>query len=153
MQSIKEELVHLIKQNFTFKPKVLELGASSGELLYLLSDYSEKLIGIELNESFCEWGNNHLSPKIKMISDNINDVDFTDKFDLIISNYTLDHLTNPLETMKKLESVMSENGIMYLLVPNRDEALNYYSSPNTKGCYQTFFLAQGSYVLFHTRDF
>ncbi len=139
LNQIKDELITLIKSKFQHKPNVLEIGASAGELLFLLSEYADKLVGIELNEQFCDWANNELPDNIWMIAKDVNTLEFDYRFDLIISNYTIDHLANPIETLNKMKSLLSDEGVMYILVPNRDEALNYYSSPATKGCYQKFF--------------
>ncbi len=140
LESIKDELIELIETEFSDrKPRILEVGASAGELLFLMSDHASKLVGIELNEQFCDWANSELPDNIIMISKDLNTLEFDEQFDLIISNYTIDHLANPVETLLKMRNLLSDKGVMYILVPNRDEALNYYSSPTTKGCYQKFF--------------
>lgn len=135
------KIIKLIEDNFTGKVKILEIGASTGELLHLLcaTGLIEKAVGIELNKEFVDWGNANLDSHILMIDKDLSEVTFAEKFDVVISNYTLDHLPDPKHTLLKMKEVMKEDGIMYIEIPNRDEALNYYLSPTTKGSYQTFF--------------
>ncbi len=151
LSDLKNDIVNLIQDNYSYKPSILEVGASAGELLHLLSDHAKKLVGIELNREYCEWANKELQSNIEMISRDLNDVRFNEKFDLIISNYTIDHLTNPYETLMRMRSLLNDNGMMYILVPNRDEALNYYASPKTRGCYQTFFWHK-AHMFYFTKD-
>ncbi|MEL6853261.1 MAG: class I SAM-dependent methyltransferase, partial [Bacteroidota bacterium] len=40
------------------------------------------------------------------------------KYDLIIMRHVLEHFMNPLEVLKKVASVLSENGQLYIAVPN-----------------------------------
>ena len=40
------------------------------------------------------------------------------KFDLIIMRHVLEHFMNPVEVLKKVSSSLSENGILYIAVPN-----------------------------------
>lgn len=151
IEPIKKDIVKVISENFSYKPNILELGASTGELLHVLSSFANILTGIELNEEFCTFGNDKLEKNITMIPKDINNIEFNEKYDLIISNYTLDHLVNPIETLRKLKTVMEQRGVMYLLVPNRDEALNYYASPDTEGCYQSFFWHK-AHMFYFTKD-
>ena len=51
------------------------------------------------------------------IDDNWNaQIDF--KFDLVIMRHVLEHFMDPVEVLKKISNVLSENGILYLAVPN-----------------------------------
>lgn len=142
LNKIKEILLDNYK-NTSSKINILEVGASTGELLFSIrNELSDKInidktIGIELNSEFCDWANSNLED-IDMIDRDLNEVEFDIKFDFIYSNYTLDHLINPKETLLKMKSLLKKDGIIYLELPNRDEALNYYLSPKTQDSYQIF---------------
>ena len=40
------------------------------------------------------------------------------KFDLIVMRHVLEHMMDPVETLKKIASCLSENGVFYVAVPN-----------------------------------
>ncbi|MBF0569144.1 MAG: class I SAM-dependent methyltransferase, partial [Nitrospirae bacterium] len=105
--------------------KVLELGAGTGELLHSIQPYVKEVTGIEIHKGFVEFMKDSLG--IEAYAEDINKIDFgSRKFDLIISIATLDHLINPFETLTKLTGLLTDDGLIYVEVPNKEEALNYY---------------------------
>ncbi len=116
---------------------ILEIGCGAGTLLSKIKPLVKKCTGIEINSSFVKFITNEL--KIDAFCEDLLKVEFADKFDLIITIDTLDHLINPVETLGKIRSLLKPDGILYIEVPNRDEALNYYLPAQNKNAYQNFF--------------
>lgn len=129
---------------------VLDVGCGTGELLHSLKPYVKKVIGIELHRGFVDFINREL--KIEAYDQDVNSIDFGNKkFDVILCINTLDHLSNPLTTLRTMRNLLSENGVLYLEVPNRDEAMNIYLPETHRKKFNTFFWHKAHYFYF-TRD-
>lgn len=117
---------------------VLEVGCGAGELLYRIQPQVREVAGIELNSGFVDFINNDLG--ITAWAQDINKINFNGrKFDFIVSVATLDHLPNPLETLLTMKRLLSEKGEMFIIVPNRDEALNFFIPGENQAKFNTFF--------------
>jgi len=117
--------------------KVLEIGCGPGSLLSLIKPHVEKCVGVELNIAFADYINDELG----MIahSKDLNQIHFKEQFDLIISIDTLDHLSNPLQTLQKMNTLLTDSGKVYLEVPNQQDALNLYLPSINRQKYSKFF--------------
>ncbi len=117
---------------------VLEVGCGTGELIYSVKPYVREVVGIELHKGYVDFINREL--KIEAYDQDINVLDFgTRKFDLILCINTLDHLSNPLKTLRTMRDLLTEMGVLYLEVPNRDEAMNHYLPEPNRKKFNTFF--------------
>ena len=68
-----------------------------------------------------------------MVYDSINhlkEISFQ-KFDLITAFHVFEHLKDPLDTLKSLNSFLADNGEIIIEVPNSDDALLSYFKSNT----------------------
>jgi len=126
-----------IRPLLTPKTRVLEIGCGAGALLSLIKPHVAKCVGIELNKTFSEFINEDLD--IEAYSGSIDDTKFDYKFDLIISIATLDHLPNPYETLVSMGKLLAPSGKIYIEVPNRDEALNYFLPLHNRKMFNEFF--------------
>lgn len=106
-----EKLVSLIKNK---KPrKILELGCGTGFLTNLVNQNLsfEEYIAIDIVES-CNVYINKISPKIEFLAKDIEDyIELnSEKFDLIISNASLQWVENFERVIKTLENKLNPNG-------------------------------------------
>lgn len=98
---------------------VLEVGSNRGDLLYLIKESIPhvNVLGIE-STNFKELA----IPTIRHLFDkNI----FSNKFDVIIMQHVLEHIKNPKVILKDIRELLTENGILYIEVPNLETALQY----------------------------
>ena len=122
----------------TEQMSVLEVGCGTGELLYSLKSKVKNVLGVELNKKYSDFMNNELG--IETYGEDINNIGFGGKkFDLIICLATLDHLADPLKTLIAMKDVLSPSGKLYIEVPNRNEALNYFLCSKNKMKFNKFF--------------
>jgi len=129
---------------------VLEVGCGAGELLSLIKPYVKNVTGIEMNKGFVDYMNNELG--IEAYADDISLVDFKGRsFDVILSIMTLDHLPNPTETLRSMKRLLTKDGVVYIEVPNQEEALNFYLPEPSQEKFNKFFWQKAHYFYF-TRD-
>ena len=126
-----------IKPLLNQKSRVLDVGCGAGELLSLIKPHVDNCAGVELHKPFVDFIRNHL--KIEARAADLNHVHFDQSFDLVISIATLDHLPNPLQTLLTMKRLLSPGGKIYLEVPNREEALNYFLPEANRIKFNKFF--------------
>lgn len=134
LDGIMEKLRSHLKTDMS----VLEVGCGSGELLHLIKPYVKSVTGVEMHKGFVDFMNSELG--IEAYAQDVNVVDFHGRtFDLVISIMTIDHLSNPAETLLTMKRLLSEGGTMYIELPNREEALNYYLPEPNREKFNKFF--------------
>lgn len=117
--------------------RVLEVGCGPGSLLSLIKPHVARCVGVELHTPFVDFIKENLG--IEAYAEDINKMKFDDKFDVVISIATLDHLPNPLETLTTMKGLLSPSGKLYVEVPNCEEALNHYIPEQNRIKFNEFF--------------
>lgn len=115
---IKEIIINISTvKNFSF-PRILEVGAGKGDSLEYLSRIvpETKLYAIEKSR-FCLEFLQEMS--VEIIGTDIEDIQTEYNFDLIIMNHVLEHSLYPVNLLKQLNDLLSENGMLYVAMPNQ----------------------------------
>ena len=103
------------------KKKILEVGCSSGFMLFPLIKKGHHCSGIEPSGVFSKF----LKKKYIEIYDSIDILKKKKKkFDLIIHFFVLEHISNPIEFTKTLLSLLKKNGKIIFEIPNVAEPLH-----------------------------
>ncbi len=119
-----EACIKYFVDNFTKRGTILELGAGSGNVAdsilkqvenidkYIISDFSvNRLEGIK-------YSINDKRMVIKRIDVEEFDFNNIEKVDAVIMIALIEHLIDPIGTMKKIKSVLKPNGFVYIDTPN-----------------------------------
>jgi 2-polyprenyl-3-methyl-5-hydroxy-6-metoxy-1,4-benzoquinol methylase len=126
---------------------VLDVGCGAGELLYKIRPHVREVVGVELNQGFVDFINQDLG--IEAYAEDLNQIDFGGrKFDFILCINALDHMPNPHDTLATITSLLKPGGIVYLEVPNTEEALNVYLPEPNRSEYNTFFWHKAHFFYF-----
>jgi 2-polyprenyl-3-methyl-5-hydroxy-6-metoxy-1,4-benzoquinol methylase len=97
--------------------KILDIGCGLGWLLsYLNNDWDK--YGIEISK----FASNHAQKYGKIFNGTLEDFPDKSKFDVIVMNHVIEHLRNPLWALKKIQNMLTDNGIFILGTPNFDSA-------------------------------
>ena len=108
---------HILKKNLS----VLEIGCSSGFMLYPLRKKGHHCIGVEPSGFFTKF----LDKNNIVNFDSIEDLNKKNmKFDLIIHFFVLEHIADPLKFLKKLLKLLKKNGKIIFEIPNVDDPLH-----------------------------
>lgn len=103
---------------FEFEQKsVLDVGCAYGGLLNAVKEKcAAQVLGIEPSETVAEMGSSYFDIQILPIL--LEEFESSEKFDYIFCCHTLEHINDPVNFLRTLSSLLAENGIMYLEVPN-----------------------------------
>ncbi len=103
--------------NFKNIKNVLEVGCFEGGMTCHLNKYFENVDIIEpATDSISKMKS--LGYKNKFINDVLQNYNTEVRYDLIIISHTLEHIEDRISALKKAESLLSENGYLYVVVPN-----------------------------------
>lgn len=106
--------VNLIEK-FATRGKILEIGSSNGLLLSLLKSSGWEVQGIEPSKTSAEFAQKKGIPTLQVT---FEDAILTGKFDVVILNHVLEHLTDPRATMQKIKQLLKKGGMVFIDVPN-----------------------------------
>ncbi len=125
-----------LSNSFDQTPAVLEVGSGWGMTLTAIGRFladsgrKPKLFSIEPNEMAANKSI-QLNESIQLIGKDITDLKTTGRlFNLVILSHVLEHLFEPLESLRVIRNVLPKNGLLYIEVPN------YYGHP----CYSLYHL-------------
>ncbi len=91
--------------------KILDVGCGNGGFVYFLYKLGYKnVLGIDPFIESKEWNKN-----VKLQKNTVYDV--ADKFDLIVSNHSLEHVPNFLNDFKQIISLLDDGGFFFLRIP------------------------------------
>lgn len=100
---------------FAKQGRVLEIGCSTGIMLKLLQNRGWKVKGVEISPKSAGAAKKR---GIEVMVGDFSKLEFKEKFDLVILNHTLEHLENPIDVIKKINNLLSPEGLFYIDVPN-----------------------------------
>ena len=110
--------------NYTFKilknylkGKILELGPEEGIMTERLAKISTDLTIVEGAKKFAENISKKF-PEAKVHNCLFEEFTTTEKFDTIILGHVLEHVENPVETLKHVKNYLTPDGIVFAAVPN-----------------------------------
>ena len=125
---------------------VFELGAGTGELLALMKEKVRECHANELCQEFVDFMNKEL----KIIATSGDYLDFSpeEKWDLAISIGTLDHIYYTRKYIEKLFSDIKSGGLLYIEVPNDNQALKTLLPGNNSDKFKEFMYQKAHYYSF-----
>ena len=109
------DMISMTKINY--KSKILDVGCGVGNLLYSLNEIGFKnLTGVDpyIDEDA-------INGDVKIHKKTIHELPDSQKFDLIISNHSFEHISDQLETLLKISKILSENGACLIRMPVKTE--------------------------------
>jgi SAM-dependent methyltransferase len=109
----------LLNQTFPERGKLLEIGSGFG---YLLTEFKKEgwnVFGIEPDRFACRYAKEKLG--VDCISDLVGNAGIPDEsYDVVIMNHVIEHLDNPLGTLREINRVLKPSGRLVLETPRYD---------------------------------
>lgn len=100
---------------------ILDIGCGTGDALELYKALGWVTLGVNFGQMS--------SSKVDISEEGILEADFLEldfgdrKFDYVRMNHTLEHLSNPVETIDKAYELLKPGGVLFVAVPNSDSFL------------------------------
>jgi SAM-dependent methyltransferase len=120
----KENLVKLLKVEpsdldnipITNNRRVLDFGCGSGWSLDLYKEKGFTTYGLDLDRDaiIAAEHNGHLMSGVDLLSTKYD----SSFFDFIRSNHSMEHITNPVETVREFHRILKNKGRLFIAVPN-----------------------------------
>lgn len=113
-KNILKYLEKVTKQKIT-KKFVVDIGTGSGGVLYPFKMQKNEVLGLDYGSLYLNYGRKKgLNLKLGGVEvlENINK-----KIDVVIYRHVLEHLSNPIEELKKLRKFLHKDSIVYIEVP------------------------------------
>jgi 2-polyprenyl-3-methyl-5-hydroxy-6-metoxy-1,4-benzoquinol methylase len=97
----------------------LDLGASGGEFVHLMSTLGVDAMGVEPHAGYAQQASSGLGLNVLLgtLRENLPLLR-TRRFDLITMFHVLEHMVDPVGTLRTVGSLMAEDGHLYIEVPN-----------------------------------
>lgn len=120
--------------NHFFKPNesidILDIGPGHGffsQIIITRIPNYNKLDIIDISESSLNMTKEiiGIGDRINYFNEDIFDFDTSHKYDLIVLGEVVEHLDNPLEILKKISKLLTEDGILWLTTPTNAPALDH----------------------------
>ena len=104
------------------KGKVLDVGCNDGTFSKIIFERTKanKLIGIDVLQTSVDWANKHWkNPRMKFIVGDAHNLKFPGGyFDAVFCLEVLEHVEEPLKTLREIKRVMKKSGYGIFLVPS-----------------------------------
>ena len=96
----------------------LDIGASSGEFVYLMAHKKHQAHGIEPHQGYAEYAQSmQLNVRNGSVLQTLGQFD-KKSFDLVTLFHVLEHLVEPLPSLRAIGEHLKDTGLLYIEVPN-----------------------------------
>jgi 2-polyprenyl-3-methyl-5-hydroxy-6-metoxy-1,4-benzoquinol methylase len=133
-EKVKEN-VHLVltktEKKFGKRESILEVGAGRGHLLAAARALGYNVTGIEISEESCKYAADRFG--LQLFNGTLPNFRSSKQYDLIIFNHSLEHLTDPLLSLKISRDLLTENGLVWITLPNVRSFDRFYNGNNWNG--------------------
>lgn len=126
--------------------RVLELGAATGELLYLIRNKVKTCVANEIHKLYAAFIRDEL--KIEASHQNYLKQEFSEPFDAVLSINTIDHMYDTGLAVEKIYKDLKPGGFFYVEVPNDNQALNHFLPEPQRKQFSAFMYQKAHYYSF-----
>lgn len=97
--------------------RVLDAGAGSGEVVYVLRTFGFDAVGLEPDEEYARHAREALG--VPVMTGFVQDTSFEPRtFDVATMYHALEHVEDPLTVLSRLRSWLVDEGVLFIEVPN-----------------------------------
>ncbi len=101
------------------KGRVLDVGCGRGEFLHVAGKMGWNAVGTEISKAFADYAKNKFG--LNVLTGDLRDIDLRpESFDVICLISVIQYLQDPMETLKKISSLLKKDGIIFIEATNDD---------------------------------
>ncbi len=112
----QEEVENLLKYDQK-RTNVLDIGSAMGTFLFAAKPYYQLAIGLDVSEQMAKFAEKSTGATVYL--QQFNQFNFPEKFSLIHMSHVIEHVPNPVEWLQHAASILEEDGILVINVPNK----------------------------------
>jgi len=113
-----EKYIKLIKRKIQGKVRLLEIGCYTAKLADLLPENID-YFGVDFDDKAVEIAKSK-GLNVFKLNFNAMEIEFKEKFDIIIAAEVLEHLLEPGRVMRQIGKLLNDNGIVLISLPNEN---------------------------------
>ena len=98
--------------------KALELGCYKGDATAMIAERYSDLTVIEASDALIAVARQRLGSRASFLHSTFEEADLRDRYDAIFLIHTLEHLDDPVGTLRRVQGWLSDGGRLFLVVPN-----------------------------------
>jgi 2-polyprenyl-3-methyl-5-hydroxy-6-metoxy-1,4-benzoquinol methylase len=97
---------------------ILDIGSGRGWILYFLKKYFkyDVTVGTQISSSAYKFSTQKL--KLEIYNNDLLDISFNKKFDIVSILHVLEHVDTPEEYIKRIYELLNDDGFLFIEVPN-----------------------------------
>jgi 2-polyprenyl-3-methyl-5-hydroxy-6-metoxy-1,4-benzoquinol methylase len=115
LSSWDKELQEILKFDKK-RTSILDIGSCAGDFLNVAQKEYDHCVGVEVAENMAKFTEAQL--KVKVHVGSYVDIDFKEKYSCIHMSHVIEHIPNPHEWIQKTKTILDDNGILVMSVPN-----------------------------------
>lgn len=115
------------KKYFENRIKILEIGSGAGQSLFWFEQEGFYVTGIDPDKNSVELVNKRLK-NVKCLVGFAENFDTDEKFQVVWISHVFEHLFEPKNVLENLKNVLTEDGILFIEVPNCENEIILKSS-------------------------
>ncbi|HET7629637.1 MAG TPA: class I SAM-dependent methyltransferase [Bacillales bacterium] len=100
--------------------QLLEVGVGSGEMIAVANEMHFQATGIEIRPSYAKAVSETFGIPIKAVG--FEDFETDQTFDVICMGDVIEHVTDPVQVLKKAKSLLNAQGVLWISTPNFESA-------------------------------
>jgi 2-polyprenyl-3-methyl-5-hydroxy-6-metoxy-1,4-benzoquinol methylase len=109
----------------TFEPffrdgRCLQIGCAHGDQTSLLLQRYDDVTVVEGARTFIEHTRARLGDRVRFVESLLEDYETDERYEAILFSHVLEHVTDPVGALRKLGSLLTETGRLYVVVPNAE---------------------------------
>lgn len=134
-KDFQEDRIKIMKRYFNTNKRLLEIGCSAGQFLTHVHAKYKECVGIEFDQQCAAFTEQKFS--MKVYTQELKACGFpAASFDHVAAFQVLEHTVDPVEFLKDIRSVLTNDGLVFIEVPNlHDPLLKLWDIPAYKKFY------------------
>lgn len=98
----------------------LQVGCAHGDQTSLLLEHYDKVTVVEPVAEFIELTRERLGNRVQFVNSLLEYFETNERYETIIFSHVLEHVLDPAIALRKLGSLLTETGRLYVVVPNAE---------------------------------
>ena len=118
----QEDRINILKPYFNKNTRLLDVGCSTGAFIGAIKNHIKEAVGTDVDVGATSFAHEITGCKTfggKLDESNLNN----EYFDIITSTHVLEHTFDPLSFLNTIYNYLKPGGMVYIEVPNLDDAL------------------------------